>query len=53
MNQTLINMLKKMVSNNPQKWDTLLQKALMHYRSSGHNSTQCTPYRHMFGRECE
>lgn len=44
-------MLKKMVSNNYQIWDTLLQKALMHYRSSEHNSTQFTPYRLMFGRE--
>lgn len=51
MNRTLIGMLKKMVSDNPKKWDTLLQKALMHYRSSVHSSTGFTPYRLMFGRE--
>ncbi|MCG8049195.1 MAG: DDE-type integrase/transposase/recombinase [Candidatus Thiodiazotropha taylori] len=51
MNRTLISMLKKMVSDNPRKWDSLLQKALMHYRSSIHSSTGFTPYRLMFGRE--
>lgn len=40
-----------MVSDNPRKWDTLLQKALMHYRSSIHSSTGFTPYRLMFGHE--
>ena len=51
MNHTLIAMLKRMVSLHPRKWDTLLQKALMHYRSSEHSSTHFTPYRLMFGRE--
>ena len=51
MNKTLMIMLKCMVEENPKKWDLLLQKALMHYRSSVHSSTQFTPYALMFGRE--
>ena len=51
MNRTLINILKKMVSDHPKDWDLLLQKALMHYRSTVHSSTGFTPYRLMFGRE--
>ena len=51
MNKTLMIMLKCMVEENPKKWDLLLQKALMHYRSSAHSSTQFTPYALMFGRE--
>ena len=51
MNKTLMIMLKCMVEENPMKWDLLLQKALMHYRSSVHSSTQFTPYALMFGRE--
>ena len=51
MNRTLMTMLKCMVEENPKSWDLLLQKALMHYRSSVHASTQFTPYALMFGRE--
>ncbi len=45
------SMLKTMVSENDKNWDTMLQKALLHYRSSVHSSTGFTPYRLMFGRE--
>ena len=51
MNRTLINILQKMISDHPKDWDLLLQKALMHYRSTVHSSTGFTPYRLMFGRE--
>ena len=51
MNKTLVHMLKCMVEENTDRWDELLQKALMHYRSSVHTSTKFTPYRLMFGRE--
>ena len=42
MNRTLISMLKKIVSDNPGEWDTLLKKALMHYRSAIYSSTGFT-----------
>ena len=51
MNQTLPGMLKRMINENPNDWDRLLQKAVMHYRSAVNSSTKFTPFRLMFGRE--
>ena len=43
MHHTLINMLNKLVSDHPKERDLLLQKALMHYRSSVCTSKGFTP----------
>ena len=42
-NKTLMLLLKCMVEENPKKWDILLQKAPMHYRSSVRVSIRFTP----------
>ena len=50
-NCTLTSMLSNYVAENHRDWDIHLSKVLMAYRSSEHETTKCTPYYLMFGRE--
>ena len=50
-NRTLTSMLSNYVAENHRDWDIHLSKVLMAYRSSEHETTKCTPYYLMFGRE--
>ena len=50
-NQTLKAQLQKLVNENQDNWDELLDNILFAYRSSRHNSTKCTPFLLMYGRE--
>ena len=50
-NQTLKAQLQKMVNDHQDDWDELLDNILFAYRTSRHNSTKCTPFLLMYGRE--
>jgi hypothetical protein len=50
-NSTLQTMLKAVVNEERDDWDDHINWALMAYRSSVQESTGCTPYLLMFGRE--
>lgn len=50
-NRTLLSMLSKYVSENQRDWDVHLQKVMMGYRTSKHESTKFTPAYILFGRE--
>ncbi|CAC5368609.1 unnamed protein product [Mytilus coruscus] len=50
-NQTLKNMLNKMIDKNGEDWDLYLEEALYHYRTSKHYSTQYSPFYVMFMRQ--
>ena len=50
-NQTLKAQLQKLVNDHQDNWDELLDNILFAYRSSRHNSTKCTPFLLMYGRE--
>ena len=50
-NRTLINMLAKFCQTNKSNWDHHLPFLLCAYRSSIHESTQCSPNLLMLGRE--
>jgi len=39
------------VNDHQDNWDELLDSILFAYRSSQHNSTKCTPFLLMYGRE--
>jgi hypothetical protein len=51
LNQTLKGQLQKMVNDNQDNWDDLLENVLFAYRTSRQDSTKCTPFLLMFGRE--
>ena len=51
MNRTLGTMLKQLVNQEHDDWDTYLPYCTMAYRSSRHSSTQYTPNYLMYGRE--
>jgi hypothetical protein len=50
-NMTLLAMLSKYVQHNQNDWDVHLQKVMMGYRTSEHESTKYTPAFVLFGRE--
>ena len=45
-------MLAMFASEHKDDWDDLLPPVMMAYRSSVHESTGFSPYKHMFGEEC-
>ena len=51
MNQTLKFQLQKLVNDQMNDWDQLIDNVLFAYRSSRHDSTKCTPFLLMYGRE--
>lgn len=50
-NRSLIQMLSIFVNENRNDWDDHLPYLLMAYRSTMHDSTGCSPYKMLFGRE--
>ena len=50
-NQTLKAQLQKLVNDQQDNWDELLPSILFSYRTSKHDSTRCTPFLLMYGRE--
>ena len=50
-NQTLKAQLQKLVNENQNNWDELLDSILFAYRTSRHDSTKRTPFLLMYGRE--
>lgn len=52
-NSTVTKMLTAYVNEKQTDWDLHLNLVLMAYRSSVHETTQCTPNRLMFGREIQ
>ena len=51
MNQTLKFQLQKLVNDQMNDWDQLIDNVLFAYHSSLHDSTKCTPFLLMYGRE--
>jgi hypothetical protein len=51
LNQTLINILKKLTEENQSNWDTLLPCVGLAYRTRIHTVTKYSPYELMFGRK--
>ena len=51
-NRTLLMMLAMFAGEHCDEWDDLLPAVMMAYRSSIHKSTGFSPYRLMFGEEC-
>ena len=51
MNQTLRFQLQKLVNDQTDDWDQLIDNVLLAYRSSRHDPTRCTPLLLMYGRE--
>ena len=49
--QSLKAQLQKLVNDHQDDWDELLDNVLFAYRSSQHDSTKCTPFLLMYGRE--
>jgi hypothetical protein len=50
-NRTLINLIKKKISNNPKCWHKILSKALWAHRISKHNATKVSPFELVYGQE--
>jgi len=50
-NRTLISMISKFVNDKLSDWDDLLPYLLMAYNTTVHNSTGCTPFSMIYGRE--
>ena len=50
-NRTLLNLLSLAASENEQEWDLHLPMVMLAYRTSVQESTGCTPFYLMFGRE--
>lgn len=50
-NQTLNAQMQKLVNDKQDNWDELLPSILFSYRTSRHDSTRCTPFLLMYGRE--
>lgn len=51
MNQTFKSKLQVLVNDKMDDWDEHLDNILFAYRSSRHDSTKCTPFLLMYGRE--
>ena len=50
-NRTLLNLLSMAASENERDWDLHIPMVMMAYRTSVQESTGCTPFYLMFGRE--
>ena len=50
-NQTLKSQLQKLVNDRQDDWDDLLDNILFAYQTSRQDSTKCTPFLLMYGRE--
>ena len=50
-NRTLIAMISKFVNEQLTDWDELLPYLVMAYNTTVHNSTGCTPFSMIYGRE--
>lgn len=51
MNQTFKSKLQQIVNEEMDDWDDHIDDILFAYRSSRHDSTKCTPFLIMYGRE--
>ena len=51
LNQTLKSKLQQLVNEHMDDWDELIDNILFAYRSSRQDSTKCTPFLLMYGRE--
>ena len=50
-NRTLINLIKKKVSDNPKHWHKILSEALWAHRISKHSATKVSPFELVYGQE--
>ncbi|GKV13619.1 hypothetical protein SLEP1_g24610 [Rubroshorea leprosula] len=50
-NKVVINLLEKMVDDNPRRWHELLSKILWAYRTSQRSSTKMTPFALTYGHD--
>ncbi|XP_058185781.1 uncharacterized protein LOC131303007 [Rhododendron vialii] len=50
-NRTLVNIIEKMVEDNPRAWHELLSEALWTYRTSKKEATNITPYMLVYGHD--
>lgn len=50
LNQTVQNILIKLVNDHQNNWDDFLDPALFAIRTSKQKSTKCTPFEMMFNR---
>jgi hypothetical protein len=50
-NRTLINLIKKKISNNPKHWYKILSKALWAHRISKYSATKVSPFELVYGQE--
>ncbi|XP_059650570.1 uncharacterized protein LOC132296379 [Cornus florida] len=50
-NKVILNILEKMIENNPKEWHHLLFEALWAYRNSKRSSTGVTPYMLTYGHD--
>ena len=51
LNQTLKSKLQQLINEHMDDWDELIDNILFAYRSSRQDSTKCTPFLLMYGRE--
>jgi hypothetical protein len=50
-NRTLINLIKKKISDNPKYWHRILSEALWAHRISKHCATKVSPFELVYGQE--
>jgi hypothetical protein len=50
-NRTLINLIKKKISDNPKHWHRILSEALWAHRISKHSATKVSPFELVYGQE--
>ncbi|GKU86461.1 hypothetical protein SLEP1_g981 [Rubroshorea leprosula] len=50
-NKVVINLLEKMVDDNPRRWQELLSETLWAYRTSQRSSTKMTPFALTYGHD--
>jgi hypothetical protein len=50
-NKTLINLIKKKIEENPERWHEVLSEALWTHRISKHSATKVTPFELVYGKK--
>ena len=50
-NRTLINLIKKKISDNPKNWHKILSETLWAHRISKHSVTKVSPFELVYGQE--
>jgi hypothetical protein len=50
-NRTLINLIKKKISDNPKHWHRILSEALWAHRISKHSATKVSPFELVYGQK--